>query len=57
MVGPRSAKDVKLISAGKILENHRTVGDCQSPMYDVPGGVTTMHVIVQEPTGKGIMQL
>lgn len=40
-------KDVKLISAGKILENNRTLGECQSPLCDIPGGVTTMHVIVQ----------
>ncbi|KAL5582207.1 hypothetical protein UlMin_014649 [Ulmus minor] len=45
--GPRTVKDVKLISAGKILENSRTVGECQSPLCDIPGGVTTMHVVVQ----------
>jgi len=39
-------KDVKLISAGKILENNRTVGECRSPLCDIPGGVTTMHVVV-----------
>ncbi|KAF7820489.1 membrane-anchored ubiquitin-fold protein 1-like [Senna tora] len=47
--GPRTVKDVKLISAGKILENNRTVGECQSPLCDIPGGVTTMHVVVQPP--------
>ncbi|KAF9684203.1 hypothetical protein SADUNF_Sadunf04G0093500 [Salix dunnii] len=45
--GPRTLKDVKLISAGKILENNRTVGECWSPLCDIPGGVTTMHVVVQ----------
>ncbi|KAK4751326.1 hypothetical protein SAY87_004808 [Trapa incisa] len=50
--GPKSLKDLKLISAGRILENHGTVADCRSTLYDVPGGVTTMHVIVQ-PTEKG----
>ncbi|XP_028799381.1 membrane-anchored ubiquitin-fold protein 2-like isoform X2 [Neltuma alba] len=49
--GPRTVKDVKLISAGKILENSRTVGECQSPLCDIPGGVTTMHVVVQPPAG------
>ncbi|XP_054798425.1 membrane-anchored ubiquitin-fold protein 2 [Prosopis cineraria] len=49
--GPRTVKDVKLISAGKILENNRTVGECQSPLCDIPGGVTTMHVVVQPPSG------
>ncbi|GFZ19264.1 membrane-anchored ubiquitin-fold protein 2 [Actinidia rufa] len=54
MNGPRTVKDVKLISAGKILENNRTVGDCKSPLCDIPGGVTTMHVIVQpQPLEKG----
>ncbi|XP_027359314.1 membrane-anchored ubiquitin-fold protein 2-like [Abrus precatorius] len=48
--GPRTVKDVKLISGGKILENNRTVGECQSPLFDLPGGVTTMHVVVQPPT-------
>lgn len=47
--GPRTVKDVKLISAGKILENNKTVGECRSPLCDVPGGVTTMHVIVSQP--------
>ncbi|KAI4389270.1 hypothetical protein MLD38_001510 [Melastoma candidum] len=50
--GPRTIKDVKLISAGKILENSRTVGECQSPLCDMPGGVTTMHVVVQAPLEK-----
>ncbi|XP_065855753.1 membrane-anchored ubiquitin-fold protein 2-like [Euphorbia lathyris] len=45
--GPKTVKDVKLISAGKILENNRTVGECRSPLCDIPGGVTTMHVVVQ----------
>ncbi|TKY50203.1 Membrane-anchored ubiquitin-fold protein 1 [Spatholobus suberectus] len=48
--GPRTVKDVKLISAGKILENSRTVGECQSPLCDLPDGVTTMHVVVQPPS-------
>ncbi|XP_060672877.1 membrane-anchored ubiquitin-fold protein 1 [Ziziphus jujuba] len=47
--GPRTVKDVKLISAGKILENNKTVGECRSPLCDIPGGVTTMHVVVQTP--------
>ncbi|CAK9163968.1 unnamed protein product [Ilex paraguariensis] len=57
--GPMTVKDVKLISAGKILENNRTVGECRSPLCDIPGGVTTMHVVVQPPAlekGIGIVQ-
>lgn len=46
---PRTVKDVKIISGGKILENNKTVGECRSPLYDVPGGVTTMHVVVSQP--------
>lgn len=49
-------KDVKIISAGRILENSRTLGECRSPLCDVPGGVTTMHVLVQAPPlDKGIL--
>jgi len=56
--GPRTVKDLKLISAGKILENNRTVGECQSPLCDLPGGVTTMHVVVQPPSvEKGLALL
>lgn len=47
--GPRTVKDIKLISGGRILENNRTVGECKSPLCDIPGGVTTMHVVVQPP--------
>ncbi|OVA00755.1 hypothetical protein BVC80_9083g45 [Macleaya cordata] len=51
--GPRTVKDVKLISAGKILENNRTLEDCRSPICYIPGGVTTMHVVVQPPPSGG----
>ncbi|XP_068486053.1 membrane-anchored ubiquitin-fold protein 2-like isoform X1 [Phaseolus vulgaris] len=52
--GPRTIKDVKLISAGKILENNRTVGECQSPLCDTPDTVTTMHVVVQHPATEKV---
>ncbi|KAJ8749950.1 hypothetical protein K2173_013865 [Erythroxylum novogranatense] len=48
--GPRTIKDVKLISAGRVLENNRTISECRSPLCDIPGGVTTMHVVVQPPS-------
>ncbi|KAK6128856.1 hypothetical protein DH2020_037422 [Rehmannia glutinosa] len=52
--GPRTVKDIKLISGGRILENSKTVGECKSPLCDIPGVVTTMHVVVQQPpTEKG----
>ncbi|XP_010550022.1 PREDICTED: membrane-anchored ubiquitin-fold protein 1 [Tarenaya hassleriana] len=50
--GPKTVKDIKLISAGKILENNKTVGDCLNPLCDIPGSVTTMHVIIQPPPSE-----
>ncbi|XP_042483307.1 membrane-anchored ubiquitin-fold protein 2-like isoform X2 [Macadamia integrifolia] len=50
--GPKTVKDVKIISAGRILENNRTLGECRSPLCDVPEGVTTMHVVVQPPSSE-----
>ncbi|KAL4582018.1 hypothetical protein LXL04_006555 [Taraxacum kok-saghyz] len=50
---PRTVKDVKIISGGKILENNRTIGECRS-LYDVSGGITTMHILIsQTPQEKG----
>uniref|UniRef100_A0A1J3EXE5 Membrane-anchored ubiquitin-fold protein n=1 Tax=Noccaea caerulescens TaxID=107243 RepID=A0A1J3EXE5_NOCCA len=45
--GPKTVKDVKLISAGRILDNNKTVGDCRSPVSNLSGAVTTMHVLIQ----------
>ncbi|XP_058070276.1 membrane-anchored ubiquitin-fold protein 1-like [Magnolia sinica] len=52
--GPRTVNDVKLINAGKILENNKTLGECRSPICDIAGGVTTMHVVVCPPLEKGV---
>ncbi|XP_028804123.1 membrane-anchored ubiquitin-fold protein 3 [Neltuma alba] len=49
---PKSAGDVKLIHAGKVLENNKTLADCRITLGDVPGGVITMHVVVQPPVTK-----
>ncbi|RZC60557.1 hypothetical protein C5167_022310 [Papaver somniferum] len=49
---PKAANDVKLISAGKILENNKTVGQCKAPFGELPGGVITMHVVVQPSLAK-----
>lgn len=47
---------MKLICAGKILENNKTVEECQSPLCNLPGGVTTMLVVVQPPNSeKGLL--
>ncbi|KAJ4729504.1 Membrane-anchored ubiquitin-fold protein [Melia azedarach] len=49
---PKTANDIKLINAGKILENNKTVGQCSVPFGDLPKGAITMHVVVQPPLTK-----
>lgn len=49
---PKSANDVKLINAGKVLENNKTIAQCRMPFGELPGGVITMHVVVQPSPGK-----
>ncbi|OVA04333.1 Ubiquitin supergroup [Macleaya cordata] len=44
---PKSVNDVKLIYAGKVLENSKTLAESRIPFGDLPGGVITMHVVVQ----------
>ncbi|XP_021895766.1 membrane-anchored ubiquitin-fold protein 4 [Carica papaya] len=51
-IAPKSANDIKLISAGKILENNKTVGQCRVPFGELPRGVITMHVVVQPSVTK-----
>ncbi|KAF9666191.1 hypothetical protein SADUNF_Sadunf16G0203800 [Salix dunnii] len=51
-IAPKAANDVKLINAGKILENNKTVGQCRAPFGDLPKGVITMHVVVQPSLAK-----
>ncbi|KAK4360819.1 hypothetical protein RND71_019771 [Anisodus tanguticus] len=51
-IAPKAANDVKLISAGKILENNKTVGQCKTPFGELPSGVITMHAVVQPSVGK-----
>ncbi|MFS7956424.1 putative Ubiquitin-like domain superfamily, UBL3-like, ubiquitin domain-containing protein [Helianthus anomalus] len=50
--GPKSANDIKLINAGKILENSKTVGQCRTPFGELPKGVITMHAVVQMSLNK-----
>ncbi|KAK4743996.1 hypothetical protein SAY87_010308 [Trapa incisa] len=52
--GPKTTKDVKLICSGRILKNHQTVADCQSRLCGVPGGATTMHVIIRPASARGM---
>ncbi|KAK0589782.1 hypothetical protein LWI29_018475 [Acer saccharum] len=49
---PKAANDIKLISAGKVLENSKTVGQCRVPFGELPKGGITMHVVVQPPLTK-----
>ncbi|PHT92074.1 Membrane-anchored ubiquitin-fold protein 4 [Capsicum annuum] len=51
-VSPKAANDVKLIYAGKILENSRTVGQCKTPFGELPNGVITLHAVVQPSLAK-----
>ncbi|KAH7524446.1 hypothetical protein FEM48_Zijuj06G0120000 [Ziziphus jujuba var. spinosa] len=46
--GPRTVNDLKLINAGKVLENNRTLAESRLPL-ELPGGVITMHVVVRPP--------
>ncbi|CAM8891479.1 unnamed protein product [Rhodiola kirilowii] len=49
---PKSVNDVKLIHAGKVLENNKTLAESRLFYGDLPGGVITMHVVVQPPLAK-----
>ncbi|KAL6962631.1 Membrane-anchored ubiquitin-fold protein 6 [Sarracenia purpurea var. burkii] len=46
---PKTLSDVKLINAGKILENNQTLAESRLPIGELPGGVMTMHVVVRPP--------
>ncbi|XWS37080.1 hypothetical protein CRYUN_Cryun19dG0012100 [Craigia yunnanensis] len=57
---PKAMNEVKLISSGKILENNKTVGQCNIPFGEVAGGIIIMHVVVQPSLAKtktGILYL
>ncbi|KAK9284914.1 hypothetical protein L1049_024095 [Liquidambar formosana] len=49
---PKSVNDMKLIHAGKFLENSKTLAESRILFGDLLGGVITMHVIVQPPLAK-----
>lgn len=51
-VAPKAANDVKLINAGKILENNKTVAQCKMPFGELPKGIITMHAVVQPSLAK-----
>ncbi|XP_076927840.1 membrane-anchored ubiquitin-fold protein 6-like [Bidens hawaiensis] len=47
--GRKTINDVKLINAGKILENDKTLAESRSPVSEIPGGVITMLVVLRPP--------
>lgn len=48
-IAPKTINDLKLINAGRILENNRTLAESRVPVGELPGGVITMHVVVRPP--------
>ncbi|XXG61292.1 hypothetical protein AAC387_Pa04g2987 [Persea americana] len=46
---PKTINDVKLINAGRILENNKTLAESRVSVGELPGGVITMHVVVRPP--------
>ncbi|KAG4186917.1 hypothetical protein ERO13_A08G073000v2 [Gossypium hirsutum] len=51
-VTPKSINDLKIIHAGKVLENNKTLAGSRITFGDLPAGVITMHVIVQPAIAK-----
>ncbi|KAK4482211.1 hypothetical protein RD792_009353 [Penstemon davidsonii] len=49
---PKSVNDMKLIHAGRVLENGKTLVESGVHVGDIPGGVLTMHVVVQPTVAK-----
>ncbi|KAJ4746078.1 membrane-anchored ubiquitin-fold protein 2 [Rhynchospora pubera] len=46
---PTKVEDLKLINAGRILENKWTLTESRVPVGDLPGSIITMHVVVRPP--------
>ncbi|KAE8692014.1 Membrane-anchored ubiquitin-fold protein 3 [Hibiscus syriacus] len=51
-ITPKSINDLKLIHAGKVLENNQTLADCTITIGDLPDDVITMHVLLQPSKSK-----
>ncbi|KAI7978904.1 Membrane-anchored ubiquitin-fold protein 6 [Camellia lanceoleosa] len=45
---PKSINDMKLVNAGKLLEN-KTLAESRLPIGELPGGIITMHIVVRPP--------
>lgn len=48
-ISPKTINDLKLINAGRILENNRTLEESRVPVGELPGSIITMHVVVRPP--------
>ncbi|XXG84170.1 hypothetical protein AAC387_Pa10g1746 [Persea americana] len=44
---PKTVNDVKLIYSGRFLENNKTLAESRLLLDGLPGGIITMHVVVQ----------
>ncbi|KAK2649341.1 hypothetical protein Ddye_016830 [Dipteronia dyeriana] len=51
-IAPKLVNDIKLIHAGKILDNSKTLADSKVTFGDLPSSVITMHVVVQPHVAK-----
>lgn len=51
-ISPKTINDMKLINAGRILENAQTLEESRVPAGELPGSVITMHVVVRPPPDK-----
>ncbi|XP_039061814.1 membrane-anchored ubiquitin-fold protein 3-like [Hibiscus syriacus] len=51
-VTPESINDLKLIHAGKVLRNNKTLACCTKKVGDFPDDVITMHVLAQPAKSK-----
>ncbi|KAL4366191.1 hypothetical protein GQ457_05G002410 [Hibiscus cannabinus] len=51
-VTPKSINDLKLIHAGKVLENNKSLADSMIIFGELPAGVITMHVVMQPAIAK-----
>ncbi|KAL2930281.1 Membrane-anchored ubiquitin-fold protein 4 [Bienertia sinuspersici] len=45
-VNPKARNDVKIISVGRILENNKTVSQCQMPFPELQKATITMRFVI-----------
>ncbi|PKU74338.1 membrane-anchored ubiquitin-fold protein 3 [Dendrobium catenatum] len=49
-ISPKTINDLKLINAGRVLENNRTLAESRVPVGELPESVITMHLVVRPTT-------